>query len=86
MNGKQFRRKTGSRSWTGAEQKKRELAGRTPAKATGGLMLSDAIKTFHDNKEAQGVKVRVRVHPGAEAPTGILRSARAIHRWANPDS
>ena len=62
LHGKQYRKKTGSRSWTGAEEKKRQLedqlAGRAPAK-TDGLLLADAIETFRLNKESEGLKPRV---------------------------
>jgi len=57
QNGKQFRRKTGCRSWTGAEEKKRDLetqlTGRVPEKMPDGLLLAQAIETFEANKEAQ---------------------------------
>ena len=63
QNGKQFRKKTGARSWAGAEEKKRELeaqlAGRVPEKSPEGHLLAQAIETFEANKEAQGIKVRV---------------------------
>src|ERR1035441_5182655 len=64
QNGKQFRMKTGARSWAGAEEKKRELeaqlSGRVPEKSPEGLLLIQAIETFDANKQAQGVKPRVR--------------------------
>jgi len=63
QNGKQFRRKTGSRSWAQAEEQKRrledELAGRVPETLPEGLQLAQAIETFEANKQAQGVKPRV---------------------------
>lgn len=63
QNGKQFRRKTGARSWAGAEEKKRELedllAGRVPDKSAEALLLFQAIAIFEANKEAQGIKPRV---------------------------
>jgi len=63
-DGKQFRMKTGARSWAGAEEKKRDLeaqlAGRIPEKPTEGLLLVQAIETFDANKAAQGIKPRVR--------------------------
>jgi len=63
QNGKQFRKKTGTRSWIGAEEKKRELedqlAGRDPEPKQEGLLLSEAISTFESNKEAQGIKPKV---------------------------
>lgn len=64
QNGKQFRMKTGARSWAGAEDKKRELeaqlSGRVPDKATEGLLLIQAIETFDANKQAHGIQPRVR--------------------------
>ena len=64
QNGKQFRKKAGTRSWEEAEEQKRRLqdslAGRTPEPDKAALLLSEAIKTFEANKEAQGVKPRVR--------------------------
>jgi integrase len=63
QNGKQFRMKTGARSWAGAEEKKRELeaqlAGPVLEIPPEGLLLAQAIETFGANKEAQGIKVRV---------------------------
>ena len=63
QNGKQFRRKAGTRSWTEAENVKRrledQLAGRTPVTSEG-ITLTEAVKTFNANKEAQGIKPRVR--------------------------
>src|SRR3974390_2281942 len=63
MNGKQFRKKTGARSWAGAEDKKRELEaqlmGRDPTAEQQSQLLSEAIRMFEDNKKAQGLKVRV---------------------------
>jgi integrase/recombinase XerD len=63
QGGKQFRRTAGTRSWAEAEDNKAQLAdqlaGRQPARATGQLLI-EAIKTFDANKEAQGVKPRVR--------------------------
>jgi integrase len=64
QGGKQFRRTAGTRSWAEAEDNKiqlgDQLAGRQPARPAAGLLLSEAIKTFEANKEAQGVKPRVR--------------------------
>ena len=64
QNGKQYRRKTGTRSWLGAEEKKRELenalTGRVTEKKIEGLLLAQAIETFDGNKKAQGIKPRVR--------------------------
>ena len=60
LNGKQYRRKTGSRSWVGAEEKKRELenqlSGSTtePSEPTAKL-ISEAIETFKKDKENQGI-------------------------------
>ena len=63
QHGKQYRRKTGCRSWAGAEEKKRELeaqlAGRAPEQPGEGMLLCVAIETFEANKEAQGIKPRV---------------------------
>jgi site-specific recombinase XerD len=63
QNGKQFRKKTGSRSWAGAEEKKRELedqlAGRNPPPKEEGCLLSEAVQIFEENKEAQGLTSRV---------------------------
>ncbi len=61
QNGKQFRRKTGQRSWAGAEDAKRDLeaqlTGRAPApSADGGLLLDSAIDTFLASKAAQGLQ------------------------------
>ena len=64
QGGKQHRRKASTRSWAEAEDQKRrledQLAGREPEKSTDALLLSQAIETFDANKEAQGVKPRVR--------------------------
>src|SRR5271167_1828173 len=61
--GKQFRIKTGARSWVGAEDVKRaleaQLMGRAPEKQADALLLSQAIETFEANKQAQGIKHRV---------------------------
>jgi integrase/recombinase XerD len=63
QHGKQFRMKTGARSWAGAEDAKRaleaQLTGRAPEKQGDALLLSQAIETFEANKLAQGIKVRV---------------------------
>lgn len=63
LKGKQYRRAAGTRSWAEAEDNKArlldQLAGRVTEKPTGQL-LSEAIQTFDANKEAQGVKPRVR--------------------------
>jgi len=64
QNGEQFRRKAGTRSWAEAEDIKRrledQLAGRVPEPTHEGLLLRQAIETFEANKEAQGIKPRVR--------------------------
>jgi integrase/recombinase XerD len=66
QNGKQFRRKAGTRSWAEAEDNKRrledQLAGRTPQpqEPIEGRLLEQAIETFEANKAAQGIKPRVR--------------------------
>jgi hypothetical protein len=58
MHGKQYRKKTGSRSWAGAEDAKRaleaQLTGKDPVIVPEGRLLSEAIQTFEDNKKAQG--------------------------------
>ncbi len=63
--GKQYRRKTGQRSWAGAEEVKRDteaqLTGRAPAlPVESGLLLSQAVDTFKANKEAQGITLASR--------------------------
>ena len=60
QNGKQHRMKTGSRSWAGAEEKKRELenelAGRTTSPQPSALhTLADAIEVFMKDKKTQGI-------------------------------
>lgn len=90
QNGKQHRMKTGTRSWTGAEEKKRELedqlTGRDPQPKEEGRLLSDAISLFESNKEAQGVVPRVfrmykrelrRLREFSEA-RGLLTVKRAL--------
>lgn len=66
-HGKQYRRKAGTRSWAEAEDIKRkledQLSGRipvTPESNADELTLDRALQTFYANKEAQGVKIRVR--------------------------
>lgn len=64
QNGKQYRRKAGTRSWEGAEAAKRrledQLAGRAPAVAdNGGQHLSAAIDIFIQDKKNQGVTAGV---------------------------
>jgi integrase len=64
QNGKQYRRKADTRSWEQADKKRRELedqlAGRVSKETHEGLLLAQAIETFAANKEAQGIKPRVR--------------------------
>ena len=64
QGGQQHRRKAGTRSWAEAEEQKRrledQLAGRKPEPGADELLLSKAIETFNANKEAQGIKPRVR--------------------------
>lgn len=64
QNGRQFRRKAGTRSWAEAEDIKRrledQLAGRVPQESIEGRLLEQAIETFDANKAAQGIKPRVR--------------------------
>ncbi len=64
QGGKQFRRKANTRSWAEAEDNKAQLVdqllGRSPVSKAAGQLLVEAIKTFDANKEAQGVKIRVR--------------------------
>lgn len=64
QNGKQHRMKTGSRSWAGAEDKKRELEAqltgqRTPAQNTAPRTLADAIEIFMTDKKTQGITADV---------------------------
>ena len=66
QNGKQYRRKTGTRAWAEAEQLKRELedqlAGRLPAPETGkpaGKTIADAVELFLKDKKVQGVCANV---------------------------
>src|ERR1700691_3987855 len=66
LHGVQHRRRAGTRSWPEAEENKRrledQLAGRKPevGPESEERLLSKAIETFHANKEAQGIKPRVR--------------------------
>lgn len=59
QDGKQFRRKAGTRSWAEAEEQKRrledELAGRVPAKQDGARTLMDSIEVFKADKKNQDV-------------------------------
>lgn len=63
QNGKQYRRKAGTRSWAEAEDLKRrledELAGRKPAKTDAAQYLTDAIDVFLKDKNVQGVTPKV---------------------------
>jgi site-specific recombinase XerD len=63
QSGKQYRRKTGERSWTGAEKFKRalddQLAGRTPEPDTSGRGLQDCVDVFLADKRVQGVTAGV---------------------------
>src|ERR1041385_2071076 len=61
-NGKQYRQKAGTRSWSEAETNKRrledQLAGRAPeiqAEANAAKTLADAVDTFKKDKKNQGV-------------------------------
>src|SRR5579862_1395238 len=59
LNGKQYRRKTGARSWAAAEEKKRDLEGqligRSPVEENGIRSLDDAADLFIKDKRVQGV-------------------------------
>ena len=60
LNGKQYRVKTGCRSWAGAEEKKREiedqLGGKPqPASVDESKLLSDAVDLFNADKKNQGI-------------------------------
>jgi integrase/recombinase XerD len=64
QNGKQHRLRTGSRSWAGAEEKKRELEAQltgqpTPAQNTAPHTLADAVEIFMADKKSQGVTADV---------------------------
>ena len=89
QEGKQFRRKAGTRSWAEAELKKRgledQLAGRPPETPTEGLLLSKAIETFEANKAAQGIKPRVRAMYTRELKrlSQFFRIPRAVHSQAS---
>jgi integrase/recombinase XerD len=62
-NGKQHRRKAGTRSWTEAEQVKRsledELAGRAPTPKDQVRYISDAIDVFIQDKRVQSISPSV---------------------------
>lgn len=71
QNGKQHRIRTGSRSWAGAEEKKRhleaQLAGQpTTAQTTAPRTLADAIEIFMTDKKTQGVTEDVLGRYGRE--------------------
>src|SRR5580704_15773336 len=59
QDGKQFRQKAGTRSWTEADEQKRrledQLAGRVPSGPTEGRTIADAIKVFKADKQNQGI-------------------------------
>ena len=63
QNGKQYRRKAGTRSWEEAEKQKRiledQLAGRTPAVESSGKPLSEAVDTFIQSKKNKNVTKKV---------------------------
>jgi integrase/recombinase XerD len=60
VNGKQYRRKAGSRSWERAEEAKRriedELAGRTPVAAESRMAVAEAVKVFMQAKRNDGLE------------------------------
>jgi hypothetical protein len=61
QNGKQYRRKTGSRSWAGAEEAKRRLedtlSGKPPVKTSPKLLLiADAVDLFMKAKRNAGLE------------------------------
>ena len=64
QGGKQYRKKAGTRSWSGAEEAKRgledQLAGRTPTvTSNGGQQLTEAVKVFIQDKKNQGITDKV---------------------------
>lgn len=63
LNGKQYRRKAGTRYWAEAEERKRrledELAGRVPAQTRAAQYLGEAIDVFLQDKKVQGVTPKV---------------------------
>jgi site-specific recombinase XerD len=63
QDGKQHRRKAGTRSWTEAERLKRDLedqlAGRAPVEPTEAQLLTTCIDIFLKDKEAQNVSKHV---------------------------
>jgi integrase/recombinase XerD len=62
QNGKQFRRKAGTRSWAEADEQKRrledELAGRTPSTTAheAGMQISEAVEVFIQAKRNDGLE------------------------------
>jgi integrase/recombinase XerD len=63
QDGKQYRRKAGTRSWAEAEKQKRrledQLAGRTPRVESSGKALAEAIDTFIQSKKNRNVTKKV---------------------------
>ena len=59
QDGKQYRRKAGTRSWAEAEEQKRrledQLAGRVPTEPAEVRTLTDAIEVFKADKKNQGI-------------------------------
>src|SRR4051812_29987864 len=62
QNGKQYRRKSGSRSWTGAEEAKRrleaELTGQKGVAEApeGPMLIADAVRTYMEGKRNEGLE------------------------------
>src|SRR5215472_3736119 len=63
QNGKQYRRKAGTRSWEEAEEQKKilqdQLAGRTPRAETSGKLLTEAVDLFVQSKKNKNVTKKV---------------------------
>src|SRR5690349_12571845 len=63
QDGKQYRRKAGTRSWAEAEEQKRrledQLAGRTPRVESSGKALTEAVDTFIQSKKNRNVTKKV---------------------------
>jgi integrase/recombinase XerD len=63
QNGKQYRRKAGTRSWEEAEEQKKilqdQLAGRTPRVEISGKLLIEAIDLFTQSKKNKNVTKKV---------------------------
>jgi integrase/recombinase XerD len=64
LNGKQYRKKAGSRSWAGAEDAKRnleaQLSGKAPAtEAQPGQTITQAVEVFLQDKKNQDVTAKV---------------------------